>query len=327
MITFKEDIIRTAEAIFRRLRSDPASPWAGDVADKLESLFEKGKFIRGSLLVLSHDIFGGIHRDDALQCAAALELFETSILIHDDVIDRDETRRGMPSIHTQYSKNDVHHGYSMAICAADVGLFHVYELLNSVSHNKTEIISCFTSYMTRCVYGEMEDVEMSTQNEIPTEDEVLRCYKNKTSTYSFQLPLVAGAVLAYTHGKTIETLESLGENLGLLFQLKDDELGVFGDEKITGKPVGNDIREGKKTLYYVYSVPELRTYFGKKKISETQIRDVQRILVESGVKNKVSDMIFLYKNTSKEMIDTLPVSIKFRNELKSFVDFFANREK
>ena len=112
------------------------NPWVKDVTGRLNRLSAGGKMLRGSLVMLSHEMFEGSDRKNAVIAASALELFQTAVLVHDDIIDRDGIRRGLPTIHEQYKKiirgkpadEIIHFGNSMAVCAGDAGYFLLYEL-------------------------------------------------------------------------------------------------------------------------------------------------------------------------------------------------------
>ena len=126
-------------------------------------------------------------------------------------------------------------------------------------------------------------------------DDILRMYKYKTGRYSFSLPLLAGALIAGAHRDLREKLEAFGENLGLLFQIRDDELGLFGDEKELGKPVGSDVREGKKTilisLLMAAAKPAERTrlegILGNPLVSELDLDFVRGLASSDGVRTRM----------------------------------------
>ncbi|HUX20133.1 MAG TPA: polyprenyl synthetase family protein, partial [Spirochaetia bacterium] len=133
--------------------------WGSDVADRLAEFSDAGKMIRGSLVVLGSDLFGRPRDGEEMRVASAIELMQTSLLVHDDIMDRDETRRGMASVHSQYSRlgrsqslgDPLHFGESMGICAGDVAIFTAFEMLGELevpARTHAAIISLCSKEMT-----------------------------------------------------------------------------------------------------------------------------------------------------------------------------------
>jgi geranylgeranyl diphosphate synthase, type I len=322
------------------------SPWSATVSEKLDSLTRGGKTLRGGLLLLSHDMFGGQRKRDAVIVASAIEMFESSVLIHDDIIDRDTTRRGMPTIHEQYRSkasdygfaDSVHYGEAMGICTGDIGLYWAVEMITGMEIEgdlKSDIIRRLTTYCIKTIYGEMEDVYFAGAPGVPTPQEILQCYRNKTSTYSFQLPLVLGSLLSQQPDDVEQRLNRLGEALGIVFQLRDDQLGLFGSEGSTGKPVGSDIREGKKTLYYYYlsqkmdpaSWENIRPYFGKASITAGEIDTVITQITHLGIQTEISDLMSEYTRQATSVIVELGLPKTGQDNLEALLGFLTDREK
>ena len=300
------------------------SYFSKDIFERLAPLATTGKMLRGSLLINTYEkLSEQSFSREVLKTAAALELAQTSFLIHDDIIDQDELRRGQETLHSQYNKygkkaeyqNPEHFGESLAICAGDIIFFSVYELLAG------NLVKLFSQQLSITALGEMHDVELSlmSEEEIAKEN-ILQMYADKTASYSVCLPLMAGAVLAKQNKKVAVQLNELGRTLGLIFQIKDDELGLFGDESKTGKPVGADIREGKKTLYYYYLL--------KKTGVKAQGNDVKKILnliEEQGIKQEVERELSELVLSAESQIDNLSVTIEMKKMIHQFIDRIANR--
>jgi geranylgeranyl diphosphate synthase type I len=261
--------------IARALHDLPPIP-GNNGSDSLERIVEfamRGKMIRGCLVFLGAEATpeeapSAAAITDIAQCAAAMELFQAGLLVHDDIMDRDETRRGAPTIHARYaaearaagSGDPLHAGEALGICLGDLCYFEAYALLvrglgpvgrdsadASVSRSG-KALSLLSSGLAEVAVAQMSDVLWSSEKAEPSEDAILKMYIGKTAHYSFSLPLSLGALCAGDLS-IVEPLYRLGENLGILFQLRDDELGLFGDEASMGKGVGSDLREGKKTLF------------------------------------------------------------------------------
>ena len=202
------------------------NPWGPDALEKISGVVSGGKTIRGSLVLLTHDLLGGNVKNDALRVAAAYELIQTGLVVHDDIMDHDDMRRGHPAMHVQYKSE------AMAMCVGDICFFLAQELLSDTSVAKISAV-----IFQEVGLAQMEDVAGSTL----TRERILSLYKYKTARYSFSLPMMAGATLARADKKTIDLMEQLGESMGILFQMQNDTLNIPGDT-----------REGKKTLVRYY---------------------------------------------------------------------------
>ncbi len=234
--------------------------WGEDVIERLIPLATSGKTIRGSLVLFAYELFGEKIHDSVIEVAAIIELLHTSLLIHDDIMDGDKIRRGKQSIYVQYQElcahknvpNALHIGKSMGICTGDLGFFIAFSTLSSLSisaNMRLSLLHILSRELSFVGVAQMQDIDISAR----TENEILSLYKYKTARYTFSLPLAVGGILAQQSASTIKQLEILGEHLGILFQIVDDQLNLFGDAKTTGKPVGSDLRERKQTLYYYYA--------------------------------------------------------------------------
>ncbi len=204
------------------------NPWGPDALEKISGVVSGGKTIRGSLVLYIHDILNGKAKNDALRVAAAYELIQTGLVVHDDIMDHDDMRRGHPAMHVQYKSE------AMAMCVGDICFFLAQELLSDTSVAKISAV-----IFQEVGLAQMEDVAGSTL----TRERILSLYKYKTARYSFSLPMMAGAVLARADKKTINLMKQLGESMGILFQIQNDTLNIPGDR-----------REGKKTLARYYPV-------------------------------------------------------------------------
>jgi geranylgeranyl diphosphate synthase type I len=237
--------------------------------ESLERIVEfcsRGKMIRGCLVFLGAQAAGILPTNQwhavekALPgVAAAMELFQAGLLAHDDIMDRDLTRRGAPTIHARYASeareagcaDAAHLGEALGICLGDLCYFEAYALLErslAGLPRSGEMIGLCSSVLSDVAVAQMSDVAWGAGTSDPSEDEILAMYRGKTARYSFSLPLAAGA-LAADDPELASALSALGDGLGMLFQIRDDELGLFGSPAETGKAVGSDLREGKKTLF------------------------------------------------------------------------------
>jgi geranylgeranyl diphosphate synthase type I len=236
-----------------------------DAAERLIEFSLRGKMIRGCLVhlgwSLAHPAGPGALDGSVTTVGAAMELFQSGLLVHDDIMDRDPVRRGQPSIFQQYQTlaaregraDPAHVGGALGICAGDVAYFMAFELIAGAGAEARilcRILDLCARELSAVGIAQMQDVAWSASLEPVDVDKILSMYTYKTGRYSFSLPLLAGAMVANAPQEMLETLAAFGENIGTLFQVRDDELGLFGDEQELGKPVGSDIREGKKTVLF-----------------------------------------------------------------------------
>jgi geranylgeranyl diphosphate synthase type I len=227
-----------------------------------------GKRLRPTLMYFGYAAAGGRERSKMLRAALSVELLHIFLLIHDDIIDRDTLRHGVETVHAHYGKmggrlfsgvDVAHFGNSIAIIVGDM----VHALGNRVlfeadfnADRILEALSKLQSIVALTVIGQTKDVYIEYAKKA-TEEEILRMYEYKTARYTVEGPLHLGAILAGAHEKLLEELSAYAIPLGIAFQIQDDILGIFGSEQKTGKPVGSDIAEGKRTILVSYALSHL----------------------------------------------------------------------
>jgi len=308
------------ESIFSTLREVAATRGgqleAGQAggAELLATLLEyagRGKMLRGALVHLGAELFAGRGpRPGVPEAAAAMELFQAGLLVHDDIMDRDELRRGAPSVHSRFAAearasgapDSLHLGEALAICAGDLCYFEGYRLLSSALEASSlgpaargDLLSTVSSELSVVALAQMRDCRWGSLPLEPTEDEIVGMYRGKTARYTFSLPLVVGASLGGGEA-SVALLREIGESAGLAFQLRDDELGLFGDPELLGKPVGSDLRENKKTvlrarLFARASADErsrLLSVFGSDKAGPAEVALVRELAEKLGVRASLS---------------------------------------
>jgi geranylgeranyl diphosphate synthase type I len=296
--------------------------WGKDLSKRLPNFANRGKMIRGGLVFLGHDLFQKNTSPELAALGSAMELLQSALLIHDDIMDNDYLRRGQPTLFAQYEAlakkekltkpKDL--GVSLGICSGDVAFFLAYEIINNLNisaEKRQAIIRLVSEEMSYVGLAQMQDIYFSTRNKRIKEFDILKLYMYKTGRYTFSLPLLIGAILAGGTKKNMELLENIGENLGIIFQLKDDELGLFGNPRITGKPAGADIKEGKKTIYYyrlqkkLYGKTRLLESFGNKNLSEKEIRNIQKTIISLGIKRDIHTLAKKYIRQTTKLIKKL----------------------
>lgn len=317
-----------------------------DVLSRLQDFAHEGKMVRGGLILLSEEMFKGEFSEDGLKAACAMELMHTSLLIHDDIMDNDFTRRGKRTIFAQYTdlgekhnvKNSLAFGQSMGICVGDIGFFLGFSLLSQLGcdpNKKTNIISLFSNEMTAVGLMQMQDVYYGSTDKTVKEEEVLAMYTYKTARYTFTLPLQTGAHLAGQSQQVMHSLDTLGEALGIIFQIKDDELGIYGHEETLGKPIGSDIREEKKTLFYTTLFSKatdeqqlkLRDIFGNPKLTPEMIEYVRLIIETSGTRTVIDHRVSQLSTVAKQLISDLSTTAEYKTILQGLLNYNLSRTK
>ncbi|HEV7215577.1 MAG TPA: polyprenyl synthetase family protein [Chloroflexota bacterium] len=258
-----------------------------------------GKRIRAALVAAGYRCFAPEPDDDRLLAAgAAVEVLHAFLLAHDDVFDRDATRHGQPTLH-QFFRDDIavryptadapRYGTSLAILAGDVAAMLAYDVLTQAPVAPERLIQA-TRVLARVAletgYGEALDVVAELEPQVD-EARVLLIHRYKTAKYSIEGPLHIGALLAGADATQLRALSEFAVPLGIAYQLRDDTLGVFGSEQLTGKAVGADLREGKRTLLSVHGLrgphcAELRTLIGNPQLDAAGVVRAQRLLRDGG---------------------------------------------
>ena len=312
-----------------------------------------GKFLRACLIALGYQSFGK-DDDNYLPLGCALELFQTSILIHDDIIDKADKRRGMDTIPIKYEKlysdaikedesfNDKCHdiGSSMALCLGDMGFYLALQVIAQNyknNENLGKVLEYYNSVAIKTCEGEMVDVILPFYEEFYSElddleSHVMEIYKLKTAWYSVIGPYCLGAILAGADERQIHKLEDALLNLGIAFQIKDDLLGIYGDEKHIGKSVTSDVSEFKQTILYAYTIntsykDELLKYYGRD-INISDMDKVKKIFDESGAHEYAEvTMDKLFKESFQDILDLDFLDLDKKKLLLGFAEFLRVRSK
>jgi len=286
-----------------------------------------GKRLRPALVLLVAKALGG-SLNDALPAAAAVELLHNFTLVHDDIMDRDEMRRGVPTVHVLY-------GEPMAIIAGDLLYAKAYEaLLASPQGPETvrEMVRELTWAAVTVAEGQAMDMMFEERWDV-TEDEYLKMIEKKTGAL-FGTSAALGA-LAANKRELKDELKEFGLILGKAFQIKDDVLSLVGDEKVTGKPKYNDLREGKKTILVIYALrnlppeksEELKRVLGKRDASFEELERAAKLIEESGALEYAYKLAEQYEKRALEILNSLPAADEEAlGALKELLEFAVKRE-
>jgi geranylgeranyl diphosphate synthase type I len=241
-----------------------------------------GKKLRPFMVIKSCEMFSGME-EKALPAAAAVELIHNFSLIHDDIMDNDDIRHGISTVHKKY-------GLPIALIAGDILFSKAFQVLSlqgkSVGHDDNIIAEMNRILSTSCVHvceGQGLDIQMASSNKIPTIDEYLEMIRKKTASL-FEVSCALGVLSsAEPLRDNVDNLSKFGRFTGIAFQLIDDLIGVTGDPKLTGKAVGNDIREGKKTYPILFALEHADTNKREKIMKVFGSKGANRDYVEDAV--------------------------------------------
>ncbi|WP_433026191.1 polyprenyl synthetase family protein [Actinomycetospora sp. CA-053990] len=240
--------------------ADIAEEYADAVDDLTRFVLAGGKRLRPTFAWWGWRAAGGLDDPSAvLRAVSALELIQACALVHDDLIDDSATRRGEPTVHARWAArhagaawtgDPTRFGAAVAILLGDVALAWADDMLHESGVDPVALARArpaWRAMRTEVLGGQFLDVQGHASSDSSPET-ALRISRYKTAAYTVERPLHLGAAIAGADDATIAALRRYGTDLGIAFQLRDDLLGVFGDPAVTGKPAGDDLREGKLTL-------------------------------------------------------------------------------
>jgi geranylgeranyl diphosphate synthase type I len=285
-------------------RSDVAAQLWTDLAGVVG-----GKLMRPRLAVAAYLGLGGADAHAIAPVAAAVEVLHTAMLVHDDLLDHDEVRRGRPNVAGAARHRLAGRGLderavadqvlAAGLLAGDLAIASAFSLVSSAPADPAavlRVVGLLAEGIETTVVGELLDVTASLSS--PRDVDALAVAELKTAAYSGCLPLVVGAILAGVDDGRTAQLGAVGSALGVAFQLTDDELGVFGDPVVTGKSVLSDLREGKRTelLRRAYALADaagcavLDAYVGRPDLDEVGAAAVREVMVASGALDEVREL-------------------------------------
>ncbi len=312
---------------------------------RISETVTSGKLVRGILILLAFESRTKTITSEAIKLATAIEIFHTGLLIHDDIMDNDYLRRGKPTVYAKAiedgKKNHITHpiryGAAIATCIGDLAFFMAYEIISKLEDFKTasHILKLVSSELQKVGYAQITDIHFGASSLEPTEEEILSLYRFKTARYSFSLPLKLGGLLSGLDENSLQKFDKFGEELGIAFQIKDDELGIYGDENAIGKPIGSDIRENKKTLFrfaLFKSVDEttksyLKNIFGKKNLTSSDLHLVKKYAQKSNVLDYIQTMREKRSSLAKNILHSIDMPDEYISIFMDLIDFTNNRIK
>lgn len=297
-----------------------------------------GKRYRAYLTVLSYQICGGKNYKNILPIAMCQELLNVSLLIHDDIIDRDFIRHGQDNVAGVFRKKylalgldeptAVHYAYSAALLAGDILLSAAHRglMLSGFSNtSKQTAMNFFNAGIFEVTAGELLDTEAVLYDPLATDS--LRIARYKTAGYSLISPLCIGAVMAGAKSSVVAQFQKIGEQVGIAYQLTDDLLGLFGETAVTGKPDLSDLQEGKRTYIIQETLRRADTrqqkillaLLGKTNSTYADLAKVRDIATQSGARARVEQKIAQYEQAAYDIIDDMSLPPTSSVQLKAFI--------
>ena len=294
------------------------------IADSLKVYFSDGKRFRPIFSLLGYLGTGAELNSKIFEAAAALEFLQASALIHDDLMDGSDTRRGRPAIHKQF-------GDAAAILIGDLALVWDEQALHRSGINKPEVNKIHDIMRTELMAGQFLDVYEQTQNSYSVERS-LKIARFKSGKYSIERPLHFGAALADPEqlDNFYQIYSDFGLPLGEAFQLRDDLLGVFGDPSQTGKPAGDDLREGKRTALIAFAYDrgdEKIKNLIKEKLGTSNIEGLAQAITDSGAPTHVEDLIEKLAEESLDALQRDELDNQAKKLLIEMVELVTNRSR
>lgn len=309
-------------------------------------ILQGGKRLRPLFAYVGYIASGGVPNDSVFNAFASLELVHACALIHDDVMDGSDTRRGEPAIHKQFEKlhrkNNLtgsaeKFGAASAILLGDLALIWAAQMFHSSKISQLQIQRALPIYDEMRVelmagqYLDLYEQALASQSV----DRSMKVARFKSGKYTIERPLHFGLKLNEKSAPELQTaFTEYGIPLGEAFQLRDDVLGIFGDPIETGKPAGDDLREGKRTVLMAKAVElanpaqreSLLNYLGKSDLSVADVTTAQQIIIETGALAAIEKIIIELSESAAQAISKVPITDNGRRLLNELIVLSTKRK-
>lgn len=332
----------------RITQAEAISPDYAQLWQSIARLMQSGgKRLRPYVTLLSYGMDGQNHDYDAiLPAAAAQEMLHMAMLIHDDIIDRDQVRYGVQNITGQYNQSyrqyvsddgeRLHFSNSAAIMAGDLLISEAYNLIQQCQTDASHITKA-QAVLSKAIFDVVGGELLDTESAFMPFDKIdaLAIARYKTASYSFVSPLTMGAQLADMPSETIEKLTNFGMALGVAYQLQDDILGIYGDESVTGKSASSDITEGKHThlveQFYERATPEqtqaFNAVFKNNDAAENDLEKARELLNTSGAVDAIKTAIGQFADSARAELDQISMHDHTRTAFLELIERCTTRVK
>ncbi|MEV7606177.1 polyprenyl synthetase family protein [Paenarthrobacter sp. NPDC089322] len=309
------------------------SPDVDPLITSISNLVTGGKRLRALMCYWGWRGAGGSASDaEIVTAGCALELFQAAALIHDDIIDRSDTRRGGPSVHRRFSQlhqlngwalDDERFGHAAAILTGDLCLSFSEESFTQIGSRAgsgTAARHIFNLMRAEVMAGQyldiLEEVAGPVRDAAGSVERAKSIIRYKSAKYSTEHPLALGGALAGAPDHLLQGYSAFSLPLGEAFQLRDDVLGVFGDPGTTGKPAGDDLREGKRTVLVGFAINQapaadaayLHAMLGRQDLGEDEVAEIRRIIVDCGALEATESLIAELSDKAFAALERLPLA-------------------
>ncbi|MCK4994983.1 MAG: polyprenyl synthetase family protein [Candidatus Omnitrophica bacterium] len=332
--SINQELVKFTSYINKRYKLFDTSPLLFN--SMMHFILAKGKRVRPILFVIGYKGFTARKPKNLYRSALAIELLHAFLLVHDDIVDNSDMRRGRVSMHKlmgskiKRSKKATFSGKDLAMITGDIMYAIAIEAFLSIHEDpirKEEALKKFIE--TACYTGCGEFIELIYSIEDISKikkDQIYKIYDYKTAYYTFIAPLVTGAVLAGAPKKQIGLLIKFGTSVGRAFQIKDDILGMFEQEKKTGKSGLSDLQEGKKTIliWYAYTQSgkqqknQLKKILNKNKVTRKDLDIARKIIIDTGSLEYAKTQIKISLKRSSSIIENLQIGQSYK---KALIDY------
>jgi len=291
-----------------------------------------GKRIRPFILLKASELFGGTSRQ-AMPAAAAVELIHNFSLVHDDIMDNDEVRHNVPTVHASY-------GTPLAILAGDILFSKAFQLISicgleegTAEKSISQMVSRLSTACINVCEGQAIDMQMASESKKSySQTDYITMIEKKTASL-FELSCSLGVLSADNYKvEDLDRLSSFGKNIGIAFQLIDDLIGIVGDPQITGKAVGNDIREGKKTFPMILVLEKadpnernkILKIFGSRRTTDIELKEAVRVISGLRIEDEIRNLAESYIHRALQSLEVYADS-EPKSALQTSADFIARR--
>ncbi|NNU28565.1 polyprenyl synthetase family protein [Isoptericola sediminis] len=353
----RTDVDTALRAHLARLGAEVAEigPGTAALTEHVSTLLDGGKRLRAAFCYWSFRAHGGAPtgatRDAVVRIGAALELFQAAALLHDDVMDASDTRRGRPTAHRVFAArhgdnawtgDGERFGTAVAILLGDLCLVACHReaaaALDAVEPTVARAArDLFDTMTSEVVVGQYLDVLVQAEpwglDPVADEQRARTVLRSKSARYSVERPLALGAVLAGAGAEDVEAISAVGLPVGEAFQLRDDLLGVFGDPAVTGKPAGDDLREGKHTVLVARTLADggeearalLSKHLGDPELSAEDVSALRDTMTASGAVDDVEALIDELASAALERLASSDLSSPGREVLADLARVAVDR--
>lgn len=310
-----------------------------------KTILSGGKRLRAAFMHYGYLAAGGKEKQKMMKAAVSIELVHMFLLIHDDIMDKDGKRHGIDTVINYYqkigkklfAKKDYEHfGTSMAIIIGDMIGAMGNQIIFGSAFDARRIVQALVKLqeiISMTVIGQSKDLYIEYSGRA-SEKEILKMYEYKTAKYSIEGPLHLGAILGGADEALLDKLTAYALPVGIAFQIQDDILGIFGSEKKIGKPLGSDIREGKRTILVEKALQsadrklrlQIEKLLGKQELSSEEIKNFQNIIKKTGALKYAEEMARNLAENGRKAIEKSEIRKEARDFLIGVADYVISRE-